>query len=168
MAIEVAEIRNRRELREFIYLPAKVNRTNPLWIPPIYMDNWKFFDAKKNRAFEHADSVLALARRDGRVVGRIMGIINRRYNELRKESTGRFGFLECYEEQDVFLALIAFVENWARGLGMNRLVGPMGFSDQDPQGGFSTRVSTASPRWIHSTTSRTSSGLWTRRATRRK
>jgi len=134
MALEVAEIRNRRELREFIYLPAKVNRTNPRWIPPIYMDNWKFFDAKKNRAFQHADAVLALARRDRTVVGRIMGIVNRRCNELRQECTGRFGFLECYEEQDVFSALIAFVENWARGLGMNKLVGPMGFSDQDPQG----------------------------------
>ncbi|MCX6843775.1 MAG: hypothetical protein NTX53_16015 [candidate division WOR-3 bacterium] len=134
MVLEVAEIRNRRELREFIYLPAKVNRANPLWIPPIYMDNWKFFDAKKNRAFQHADAVLALARRDGRVVGRIMGIVSRRCNELRQECTGRFGFLECYEEQDVFSALIAFVEDWARGLGMKKLVGPMGFSDQDQQG----------------------------------
>jgi hypothetical protein len=53
---------------------------------------------------------------------------------MRQECTGRFGFLECYEEQDVFSALIAFVENWARGRGMKKLVGPMGFSDQDPQG----------------------------------
>jgi GNAT superfamily N-acetyltransferase len=134
MALEVAEIRNRRELREFIYLPAKVNRTNPLWIPPIYMDDWKFFDPKKNRAFQNADTVLALARRDGKVVGRVMGIVNRRSNELRLESNGRFGFIECYEEQDVFSALIAFVEEWARRLGMKKLVGPMGFSDQDPQG----------------------------------
>jgi hypothetical protein len=134
MALEVTEVRTRRELREFIHLPAKVNRTNPLWIPPIYMDDWKFFDAKKNRAFQYADTVLALARRDGRVVGRIMGIVNRRCNELRQEWTGRFGFLECYEEHDVFNAMIQFVENWARGLGMKKLVGPMGFSDQDPQG----------------------------------
>jgi len=134
MAIIVSEVKTRRELREFIFLPAKVNRTNARWIPPIYMDNWKFFDAKKNRAFQYADAVLALARRDGRVVGRIMGIVNRRCNELRQECTGRFGFLECYEEQDVFSALIAFVEDWARGLGMKKLVGPMGFSDQDPQG----------------------------------
>ena len=134
MALEVAEIRNRRELREFIYLPAKVNRTNPLWIPPIYMDDWKFFDRKKNRAFQHADAVLALARRDGKVVGRVMGVVNRRSNELRHESNGRFGFIECYEEPDVFNALIAFVEDWVRGLGMNKLVGPMGFSDQDAQG----------------------------------
>ncbi|MBM3331542.1 hypothetical protein FJY68_06775 [candidate division WOR-3 bacterium] len=134
MPLEVAEIRKRQELREFIYLPAKVNRTNPLWIPPIYMDEWKYFDAKKNRAFGYADTVLALARRDGKVVGRVMGIINRRSNEIRHESTGRFGFIECYEEQDVFNALIAFVENWARRLGMRKMVGPMGFSDQDPQG----------------------------------
>lgn len=134
MSIEVTEVRNRRELREFIYLPAKVNRTNPLWIPPIYMDDWKFFDPKKNRAFQHADTVLALARRDGKVVGRVMGIVNRRSNELRHEKTGRFGFIECYEEQDVFNAMIEFVEGWVRRFGMTRLVGPMGFSDQDPQG----------------------------------
>ena len=134
MALEVAEIRTRRELREFIYLPARVNRTNPRWIPPIYHDDWKFFDAKKNRAFGYADTVQALARRDGRAVGRIMGIVNRRCNELKKECTGRFGFLECYEEQDVFSVLLKFVEDWARGLGMNKLVGPMGFSDQDQQG----------------------------------
>jgi len=134
VALEVTEIRNRRELREFIYLPAKVNRANPLWIPPIYMDDWKFFDPKKNRAFQYADTVLALARRDGRIVGRVMGIVSRRNNELRHERTGRFGFIECYEEPDAFNALIGFVETWARGLGMNKLVGPMGFSDQDPQG----------------------------------
>lgn len=96
MPLEVAAIRNRRELREFIYLPAKVNRDNPLWIPPIYMDDWKFFDQKKNRAFQHADTVLALARRDSKVVGRVMGIVNRRSNEIRHESNGRFGFIECY------------------------------------------------------------------------
>ena len=134
MALEVTEVRSRRELRKFIYLPARVNRNNPLWIPPIYMDDWKFFDARKNRAFQHADTVLALARRDGRVVGRVMGIVNRRSNELRHESNGRFGFIECFEEQDVFDAMIGFVEGWARGLGMKKLVGPMGFSDQDPQG----------------------------------
>ena len=134
MGLTVTEVKNRRELREFIYVPAQVNRTNPLWIPPIYMDDWKFFDAKKNRGFQYADTVLALARRDGKVVGRIMGIVNRRCNELRQECTGRFGFLECYEEQDVFSALTAFVEDWARKLGMKKLVGPMGFSDQDPQG----------------------------------
>ncbi len=134
MALEVAEIRNRRELREFIYLPARVNRTNPLWIPPIYMDEWKFFDPKKNRAFQHADTVLALARSDGKVVGRVVGIVNRRSNELRRESVGRFGFIECYEESDVFNAMLGFVEEWARRLGMKKMVGPMGFSDQDPQG----------------------------------
>lgn len=134
MALEVAVVRSRRELREFIYLPAKVNHANPRWIPPIYVDEWKFFDAKKNRAFGYADTVMALARRDGQVVGRVMGIVNRRCNELRQERNGRFGFIECYEDEGVFHALLALVEGWARGLGMNKLVGPMGFSDQDPQG----------------------------------
>ena len=93
MALEVAEIRNRRELREFIYLPAKVNLTNPRWIPPIYMDNWKFFDAKKNRAFQHADAVLALARRDGRVVGaRVSKSLHPRLDEAALAAAKRLRF----------------------------------------------------------------------------
>jgi hypothetical protein len=91
--MEVTEVRTRRELREFIYLPARVNRANPRWIPPIYMDDWKFFDRQKNRAFQHADAVLALAGREGKPVGRIMGVVNRRCNELKNERTARFGLL---------------------------------------------------------------------------
>jgi len=133
-ALEISAVRGRRELREFIYLPSKVNRFNPRWIPPIYMDEWKLFDSRKNRSFQHADAVLALARRDGESVGRIMGIVNRRYNTLKQERTARFGSLDCVEDGEACSALLRYVEDWARGLGMNKLVGPMGFSEQDPEG----------------------------------
>jgi hypothetical protein len=134
MALEIREVKGRGELRTFIYLPAKIHRGHAIWIPPIYMDEWKFFDPKKNRAFDHADTVLALAWREGKPVGRIMGIVNRRYNEMKGLHTARFGFPECPDEQEVCRALLRFVEDWAGMLGMNRVVGPMGFSDQDPQG----------------------------------
>jgi hypothetical protein len=68
------------------------------------------------------------------VVGRIMGIINHRYNKTHKENHARFGFLECWNETEVASALLNLVEDWAREKEMTHVVGPLGFSDKDPQG----------------------------------
>lgn len=132
--ITIKEVTTRRDLRDFIYLPEQVHRNEPEWLPPIYMDEWLLFDKKKNKSFGYADGLLLLAYRDGRPAGRIMGIINRRYNEINNENHGRFCFMECYNDQEVFHALINKIEEWARQNGMTRLVGPLGFSDKDPQG----------------------------------
>lgn len=111
------------------------------------MDEKKYFDPKKNRAFSYCDTVMLLAYRRGRPVGRIMGIINRRYNEFRKEKTARFGYLETYEDKEVVHALLARIESWAQSKGMVKVVGPYGFSDQDPEGflikGFENRATIA-------------------------
>ena len=63
-----------------------------------------------------------------------MGLINRRYNEINNEQHGRFCFMGCYNDPAVFHALITGIEDWARQNGMVKLVGPLGFSDKDPQG----------------------------------
>ncbi|HNT93276.1 MAG TPA: hypothetical protein PKJ71_06215 [Bacteroidales bacterium] len=132
--ITIKEVVTRRDLRDFIYLPEKVHRDEPDWLPPLYMDEWELYDKKKNKSFGYADGLLLLAYRDNRPVGRIMGIINRRYNEINHENHGRFCFMECYNDQEVFHALISKIEEWARQNGMIKLVGPLGFSDKDPQG----------------------------------
>lgn len=133
MSVEVRPVSGRKELKQFIFLPEQIHKHHKKWLPPIYMDEWQFYDPKRNPAFGHADTLLLLAWREGKPVGRIMGIVNRRYNEKSGEHTARFGFLECYDEQEVASALLGAVEVWARGLGMDRVVGPMGFSDQDPE-----------------------------------
>ena len=147
MAIDVREVKTRRDLKKFIYLPEKIHRDHHNWVPPIYMDEWKYFDPKKNKAFGYCQTILLLAFREDRPVGRIMGIINTRFNEYRNEKLGRFGFLETWEDQEVVHALVERVEEWARGLGMTRIVGPYGFSDQDPEGflieGFEHRATIA-------------------------
>jgi hypothetical protein len=147
MAIDVREVRTRRDLKEFIYLPEKIHKGHQNWVHPIYMDEWKYFNPKKNKAFGYCRTILFLAFRRNQAVGRVMGIINSRFNEYRKENLGRFGFLETWEDQEVVHALIGRVEEWARGLGMTRIVGPYGFSDQDPEGflieGFEHRATIA-------------------------
>jgi ribosomal protein S18 acetylase RimI-like enzyme len=132
--ITIKEVITRKELREFIYLPEKVHRDEPEWLPPIYMDEWELFDRKKNKSFTYADALMLLAYRDGKPVGRIMGLINKRYNQINNENHGRFCFMECYDDREVFHALISHIEDWIRRNGMNKIVGPLGFSDKDPQG----------------------------------
>ncbi len=147
MAVEIKEVQTRKDLKAFITLPAKLHAGHRNWVPPIYMDDWKFFDKTKNKAFTYCDTLLLLAFDGGACVGRVMGIINRRYNEHRNEKTARFGFLETTEDQAVVHALLSRVEEWARAKGMARVVGPYGFSDQDPEGflieGFDHRATIA-------------------------
>jgi hypothetical protein len=130
----IKEVLTKKDRRDFIYLPEKVHKNEPEWLPPIYMDEWELYNKKKNKSYKYADAILLLAFRDNRPVGRIMGIINRRYNLINNEQHGRFAFMECFNDGEVFHALIARVEEWARQNGMTKIVGPLGFSDKDPQG----------------------------------
>ena len=159
MAVEIREVASRKDLRTFIYLPEKIHAGHDNWVHPLYMDDWKYFDPKKNKAFGYSDTILLLAWKDGRPAGRAIGIINHRYNEHRNEKTARFGYLETYEDKDVFRAILRHIEDWARAKGMTKIVGPYGFSDQDPEGylieGFEHRATIATyynfewvPRWL--------------------
>ncbi len=132
--IVIKEVLTRKDLRDFIYLPEKVHKGEPNWLPPIYMDEWGLYDKKKNKSFQYAEGYILMAYKEGRPVGRIMGLINRRYNSIHNEEHGRFCFMECYNDPEVFHALITRIEDWARENGMRKLVGPLGFSDKDPQG----------------------------------
>jgi hypothetical protein len=134
MSLEIREVASRSDLRKFIYLPAKIHKKHKNWVPPVYMDDRVFFNPAKNESFSHSDTVLFLAWLRGKAVGRVMGIINHQYNKRTGENDARFCFLECYEDFNAAEALIMGVEEWARAKGSDNLVGPLGFSDKDPQG----------------------------------
>ena len=147
MEIDVKQVCSRKDLRKFIHLPAKIHKGHKNWVPPLYSDDWEFFSEKKNKSFEYSDVILLLAYRGKKLVGRIMGIINHRYNEQHKEKNARFNFLETWDDREVSELLISHVEEWARLKGMKKLVGPLAFSDKDPQGflveGFNEPISVA-------------------------
>jgi hypothetical protein len=134
MPVEIEEVLNRKQLREFIYLPARLHKNRSQWVPPLYSEEWRYFDLKRNKAFYHSEAVLALAFRNRKAVGRIMGIINFRLNNYRREKTARFGYLECGDDQETAHSLLTYVESWAEGWHMEKCAGPLGFSDQDPEG----------------------------------
>jgi len=134
MTINIKEVTTRKLMREFIHLPAKIHKNHSNWVPPIYMDDWTYFNSKKNHAFDHCTTILYVAEKAGEIVGRIMGIISHQYNESRNIKDVRFCWLETYDDAEVFNLLIESVSVGARKNGMNRMVGPLGFSDKDPQG----------------------------------
>jgi len=134
MEVVIKQVETKKDLRKFIYLPEKIHRDRKNWTPPIYVDEWVYFNPKKNSAFSYCDTILVLAYKEGGIVGRCMGIINRRFNDMKDEKTARFGYLETYQDETVVMALLDFIEKWAKDKGMTRIIGPYGFTDQDPEG----------------------------------
>ena len=134
MHIEVREVSGEKALRTFIYLPEKLHRNHKGWVPPVYADEWEYFNPKYNRSFDHCNTVLYLAWSGEQAVGRIMGIINHAYNKAHQEPHVRFSYLETENDPMVFRALIKAVESWGMAKKMTHLVGPFAFSDKDPQG----------------------------------
>lgn len=134
MNIEIKEVKTKKDLKLFIFLPEKIHKNHENWVHPIYMDEFVFFNPQKNKSYSHSETVLYLAYKNNELVGRIMGIIEKRYNEINNENDARFAFIETYEDKEVFNALINAVAKWAKYFNCDNLVGPLGFSDKDPQG----------------------------------
>lgn len=134
MKIEIREVTDAKSFKTFIHLPVKLHQNDPKWIPPIYMDDRIYFNPKKNKSFQTADTILLLAYKNRSVVGRVMGIVSHKSNEKTNSKDARFCWLEGFDDHEVIKTLLDFLSAWALKKGMERLVGPFGFSDKDPQG----------------------------------
>ena len=88
--ITIREVKSRKDLRTFIFLPEKIHKDFSNWMPPLYSDEWILHNPKKNRSFHHCDHIRLIAMDGSRPVGRIMGLINHKYNEMKGEKTGLF------------------------------------------------------------------------------
>ncbi len=134
MELTIREVKSKGDLRTFIHLPERIHEHHQNWLPPLYLDEWKLFSATKNPAFMHCETILLLALEGEKPVGRIMGIIHHPYNQKHQLKTARFAFIECYHDKHVFNTLISHIENWAIANNCTEVIGPMGFSDKEPQG----------------------------------
>jgi hypothetical protein len=134
MAITLKDVQTKSDRKEFIYFPEKIRKGDSTWLPPLYLDEKAFFDPKKNLSFRNCDYKQVIAYKDGKIAGRIMGIIQHEHNQTFSLKNVRFGYLECIDDQEVATALIQDIENWGKNKGMNKLIGPFGFSDRDIQG----------------------------------
>lgn len=134
MVLELKTADSKALLKEFIFLCRNIYQQEARWVPPFYDDEWVFHNPEKNKILQLCDTVRMLVYKDGKAVGRVMGIIHHPYNQMHQEKTARFFNFDCINNQEVANALINAVEQWARDKGMNKMIGPFGFSDKDPQG----------------------------------
>ena len=137
MAVEIKRVSDKRDLDAFIQLHYDLYRNNEYDAPNLYFDEVRTlspFIKHQNPAFEFCDTEYYLALRDGCVVGRVAAIINRRYNEQWSRPCVRFGWLDLVDDAEVLRALLTAVEEFGRRRGMKEVIGPLGFTDMDPEG----------------------------------
>jgi len=135
-------VRDKAGLRQFIRLPHDLYRDDPAWIAPLNMEMHNLLDQRKNPFFEHAEACYWLAFDGERPVGRISAQVDRTAQETQGQGTGHFGMIEAIDDRDVFTGLFAAAEDWLRGKGMTRALGPMNLSTNGEVGllidGFDT------------------------------
>ena len=131
--IEIKEVKNKKERREFLNFPLELYKENEFFVPPLYIDEKKIF--KKNYLYlDQAEAVYYNAYLDGKIVGRISGIIQKASNKKNNEKRVRFTRFDCINNQEVANLLFLTVERWAKNKGMDTIVGPLGFSDLEREG----------------------------------
>ena len=134
MSVQIKEVSSRRELRTFVNFPEKLYKDNPYYVPPLVFDQMDTLDQKKGAAQEFCDSKLYLAYKDGELVGRVAAIVNHKANEQWNHKQVRFGWIDFIDDREVSRALMDKVEEFGRKYGMEEVVGPLGFTDFDPEG----------------------------------
>jgi hypothetical protein len=136
--LRIAQVSSKQALAQFIDLPYRLYANDPHWVPPLRADMAELLNPDKNPYFLHAEGQLFLARRDGRVVGRISAHIDRLALAQSVEQgmgpgTGNWGLMEAEDEATAH-ALITQAEDWLRKRGMHRALGPMSMSIWDEPG----------------------------------
>lgn len=133
--LEIKQIQpTRSALREFTQFQIDLYRGNDYYVPPLVSDDIESLSPDKNPAFDFCEAAYFMAYRDGKPVGRIAAIINSQVNRSCNSKICRFGFMDFVDDMEVSRALFDAAEDWGRRKGMNRMVGPLGFTDMDREG----------------------------------
>jgi GNAT superfamily N-acetyltransferase len=134
VALEVREVSSRRDLREFIDLPIRLHANAPQWCPPLKIERRLYLSKRFNAFFNHAEAQLFLARRDGRVVGRVSAQVDHAFNAFHDSRWGWFGFFEVEDDPEATGALLEAAENWLADRDCDRMVGPADFTMNEESG----------------------------------
>ena len=132
--IEIREVTTQKELKQFVQFYYDLYRGNDCAVPFLYFDEMATLRSDKNPSFECCESAYFLAYKDGKIVGRVAAIINRRANERWDCHQVRFGWFDFIDDLEVSTALLKAVEDWGKARGMVEIAGPLGFIDTDREG----------------------------------
>ena len=131
--IIIKQVESKKELKKFIRFNYELYKDNAYSVPDLYEDMLATF-SDKNAAMEFCEAVYFLAYKDGKIVGRVAGIINHKANATWGLKAVRFGWIDFVDDEEVSRLLIEAVEKWGRQKGMTEIQGPLGFTDFDAEG----------------------------------
>lgn len=134
LTTEKIDTGNKPLVRRFIALPYRLYAGHRQWVPPLLGDMELMLNRSKHPFYQHSDADFFLATRDGRDVGRIAALENKRYNDYHKTRQAQFYLFDCENDPEAVAALFEQVFAWARARGLTRLVGPKGFGPLDGYG----------------------------------
>lgn len=133
-SITIKKVESRCDLRDFIEFHYDLYEGNAYDVPNLYSDEVNTLRKDKNAAFDFCEAEYYMAYKDGKLAGRVAAIINHRANERWKQRRVRFGWIDFIDDKEVSTALFKAVEDYGRAKGMDEMVGPLGFTDLDPEG----------------------------------
>lgn len=143
LKVEQIDTTDKKQVRRFIRLHFRLYTGCPQWVPPLLIDCEAQLNKKKHPYYEHSDADFFIASRDGRDVGRIAALENKRFNEYHKTRKAQFYLFDCEDDQEAAKALFERVFEWARARGLDTVIGPKGFAPLDGYGiqieGFENR-----------------------------
>ena len=152
MSVLIKTVTTRRELKKFSRFGNKLYKGNKYYVPTLIFDDLNTLDKNVNAAFEFCEAEYYLAYKNGELVGRVAAIVNYKANESWKVDQVRFGWFDFIDDIEVSSALLDAVIAFGKSRGMTQIVGPLGFTDFDPEGmlveGFD-RVSTMALIYNH-------------------
>jgi GNAT superfamily N-acetyltransferase len=134
MNIEIKEVKTKKELRKFVKFNLELYKDNPYHVPNLIDEEMMTLSKDKNPAFENCEAACFLAYKDGKIAGRIAGIIVHESNKIWNQKNVRFGFVDFIDDEEVVNKLFETVILWAKEKGMTTIHGPLGFTDLDHEG----------------------------------
>ena len=134
MSVVIKTVESAKELREFVKFPLRLYKDCPYYVPNLYLDELTALNPDKNPMGKYSKSKKFLAYKDGKIVGRVMAIINEIANRNWNHAEVRFGWIDFIDDKEVSKALIEAVIAFGKENGMTQLAGPLGFTDFDNEG----------------------------------
>lgn len=132
MSVEIKEITDKKGLKHFITFQWELYKGVQQFVPPMMDFEMSTFNQEKNPAFNTSTGRFWMAYKNNKPVGRIIGIINK--EEAKESQFIRFGWVDFIDDEEVSKALIQTVEDWGKENGLNKIHGPLGFTDLDFEG----------------------------------
>jgi len=134
LSIEKVDTSSKDQVRRFVRIPFSLYANHPQWVPPLFVDSEMYLNRQKHPFYEHSDADFFIAIKDGKDVGRLSVLENRRFNQYHGTHQAQFYFFDCIDDAEISKALFERVFDWAKSRKLDRIVGPKGMGPLDGYG----------------------------------